>query len=635
MGDDERDDEDDQQSEGWLGTATKVAGLLAGAVAATYVLGGAIIALRLLFEGFSAASVVTLLGQLPRELVMSTALLEAFGPAVIVGIAAALVYGALDRPQPRPVAEGKTPEEADRLTSQPRRTRTFVVLILISTGMMIPALMQALEASGLSEVLLVGAVLFALLVTFSLAAAGWYLIRRTGRKGLSRLPAAAAAGTIWAAMAVIPAVMFSGAVEFEETQACIAGSATAVSGLLVGETSQHLLLATDFEDEESVLSLPADQVTKSEYGDLSSEFICSPPGPATEVTEATAALGEHGSEAEQAMATELRPWLRFDSAERWRPLEVEHFLGERFADGHGHGGCAPGAEPPCPDVSGVGDLDSRIAYLDIHGSRPNGADFATPSDCARPPPVLDCVGGEDSAIYYRRTSHAGQWYWDYWWFLRYNDYSGRFNACVVVCGDHEGDWEGITLITTASTEPEIVGAIYATHKERIKVPAAALPRVGSHPLVFVADGTHASYPFRCASGCHQYSTLAGFNLPEDPHDGAAPWANNRDESCAAAECVQPLPEAADAAGAESLPFAGAWAAWSGLWGETCHNGCSGRKQEYESSPRSPGRQTRYQCPWVATRIAMPGVGEGTQQNSKKVGDVARQLAACEAQRGGL
>jgi hypothetical protein len=634
VGADEQDGDEDEATEGWLGTATKVAGLLAGAVAATYVLGGAILALRLLFEGFSAASVVALLGQLPRELVMSTALLEAFGPAVTVGVAAALVYGALDRPKPRPIPEGKTPEQVDRLTSQPRRTRTFVVLGVISIGLMIPAFSQALEATGLSQVLLSVAVLFALLVTFALAAAGWYLIRRTGRKGLSRLPAAAVAGTIWAGMAVIPAVMFSGALEFEEAQACTTGSTTAVSGLLVGETSQHLLLATDFEDEESVLSLPADQVTKSEYGDLSSEFICSPPGPETEVAEATAALGDHGSDAERGMATELRPWLRFDSGERWRPLEVGHFLGERFDDGSGHGGCAPGAEPPCPEVSGVDDLGKGIAYLDIHGDLPNGDDFGTPSDCARPPPVLDCVSGEDSAIYYRRTSHAGHWYWDYWWFLRYNDYTGRFNACVIVCGDHEGDWEGITLITTPSTDPEILGAIYATHKERIKIPAAALPLAGTHPIVFVARGTHASYPFRCAGNCHQYSTLAGFNLPEDPHDGAAPWADNRDESCAAVECVRPLPEAVPA-GAESLPFAGAWAAWSGLWGETCHNGCSGRKKGYESSPRSPGRQIRYGCPWVATRIAMPGVGADTQQNSRKAGDTARQLAACAAQRGGL
>ena len=628
---------EETEEEGWLGTATKVAGLIAGAVAATYVLGGLIIALRLLFEGFSVGSAVTLLGQLPRELVMTTALLEALSPAAIVGVTAALVFGAVDGPRKRrPVPDGKTDEEADRLLTQPRRKRTLALLCTISLVLMIPAFLQAVDASGLSEVLLLGAVVYAFLVTFALAAAGWYLIRRSARRGLSRLPAAALGGVIWAGMAVIPATMFAGGLEFERAQACTTDSPIAVEGLLVGETSDHLLLATDFEDEESVLSLPAERVTKSEYGDLTSEFICDAPSAETTV-EASAAIGEHGSEAEQELAAKLRPWLRFDGDERWRPLEVGAFVAERFADGKGHGGCAADADPPCGDIAELGDLGSDVGFIDIHGHRPNGADFGTPSDCARPSPVLDCADGEDSVMYYRRTSHGGHWYWDYWWFFRYNDYTGQVNDCEIICGDHEGDWEGITVITTPSTDPEILGAIYATHKARLSIDPALLPVVGTHPLVFVAEGTHASYPFRCASECDQYLPLPGFTqtrLPDETHDGAVRWAHDSDASCDEIDCVRPLPEA-DSTGADSLPFAGAWAAWSGAWGETCHEGCSGRREGFESSPHSPGRQTRYQCPWVPTLLARPGARDDTRTNSRKVGDVKRQLAACEAQRGGL
>lgn len=622
---------DEDGDNGWLGTAAKVAGLLAGAVAAVYVLGGLIVALRLLFEGFSASSVVTLLGQLPRELVISTALIEALGPAAIVGVTAALVFGAYDGPRDRREPDaGKTDEEADRLLSQPRRKTTIVFIGGISLAMMAPAFLAAGDASGLSQLLLFLAVFYAFLVTFALAAAGWYAVRRSARLHLSRLPAAALGGLIWAGMAVIPATMFAGGLEFERAQVCSDGSATPVEGLLVGETSDHLLLATDFEDEESVLSLPEDRVTKSEYGDLSSDFVCAASG-------ATASLGDHGSDAERTLATKLRPWLRFDSDERWRPLEVDRFAAERFDDGHGHGACAPGEDPPCPDVADPDELNGEVAFLDIHGSRPRGVDFASASlDCARPPPpAVDCNGGEASIMYYRRSTHAGHWYWDYWWLLRYNNYNGRINRCAIVCGDHEGDWEGITVITTATADPEILGAIYATHKERILIGATSLPLVETHPLVFVARGTHAAYPFRCSSDCHQYSKLGGFRLPEESHDGAVLWENNREKECEAAECVRPLPQAALAAAADSPPVAGAWAAWGGLWGETCHNGCRGRRSGYESSPRSPGRQTRFECPWAATRIARPGVGEDARLNSEAAGDTKRLLALCEARLGGL
>src|ERR1700741_2915935 len=88
-----------EPDEDFLTTATKVAGLLAGLIAAVYLLGGVVIALRLLFDGFSAGSMVTLLGQLPRELVITTAMLEVIGLAAVVGIVAALGYGAFSGPR--------------------------------------------------------------------------------------------------------------------------------------------------------------------------------------------------------------------------------------------------------------------------------------------------------------------------------------------------------------------------------------------------------------------------------------------------------------------------------------------------------------------------------------------------------
>lgn len=613
----------------WLGTATKVAGLLAGIVALTYLLGGLVIALRLLFDGFSASAVVTLLGQLPRELVISTALLEVAGPAATVGLAAAIFYGALNGPRRR---RGNN----DRLDRGRCPALTFLVLAAVSIVLTLPAFFQAAGTDGLSVLLFVG-VGAGLIVTFCLAAAGWYLIRRTARKRWPRMIRAVAAGALWAAMALIPAVMLAGALEFERAQVCVSGSPLPVEGDLVGETSDHVLLATDFEDEESILSLPADQVTKSEYGDLTSNFICSVADAADAGQgEADVDLGGHGGDLEVALATGFRPRLLFDRDERWRPLEVSRFLAERFDDGSGHRACASGSGSPCPSATGVTDLrGAAIAYLDLHGEGRDGADFGSPpSDCERAPPAVDCDSGPESVVYYRRTSHEGRWYWDYWWFLRYNDYTGSINRCRLVCGDHEGDWEGVTVITTASLRPMVLGAIYATHKDRVLVDTAVLPVTGDHVDVYVADGTHAAYPFACPHGCKQYAKLT-LNLPEDGHDGFASWTHNDDESCAAALCVRPLPEAAGNEADDSLPRAAAWAAWRGLWGSTCHAGCRGRKSLYEASPRSPGLQVRFRCPWAPTREATPGSGGSGLTRSTKVGDTKRLLAACKAQRGGL
>lgn len=637
-----------EDEEGFLSTATKVAGLLAGAIAAVYLLGGVVIALRLLFDGFSAGSMVTLLGQLPRELVITTAMLEVIGLATIVGIVAALGYGAWDGPKVRrnekdgePVTNWAALRDLDRLTSQPRARRTFLLLVLIALALTGPAIFVALDLVGQSKTDRLGAVGFSFLITLSLVATGWFLLRRLARKKWSRLPKAAAAGGLWAVMALVPAVMLAGLLEFEDAQVCTAGSFAPVEGVLVGETPDHLLLATDFGNEESVLSLPADRVTKSEYGDLTSEFICEPvdaevaAAEAAAAAEAEAALGEHGSEAERELATELRPWLRFDSGEHWRPLEVEDFVAESFEDGQGHRACPTPEAARCPDVDDIEGLKSEVAFLDIHGDGGNGVDFGTPSECEGPSSVRDCVEGESSVVYYRRTTHRGRWYWDYWWFFRYNDYAGKVNKCRFICGDHEGDWEGVTVITTASIRPEVLGTIYATHKDRVMVGAPILPIVGTHSLVFIAKGTHASYPFRCGGECDQYSPLPGFSqthLPEESHDGSTSWPHNREESCEEAECVRPLPEAVNGVN-DSLPFAGSWAAWSGAWGETCYS--KDCPKHHESSPRSPGRQPRYQCPWVPTRLARPGARDATRTGSREVGDMKRLLATCEAQRGGL
>ena len=339
-------------------------------------------------------------------------------------------------------------------------------------------------------------------------------------------------------------------------------------------------------------------------------------------------LGPHGSTAERLLALQFRPRLRFDSAERWRPLAVKPFLIERFAGGHGHGACHQGDRTPCPLIESP-ELQPEIAFIDVYGRIDNGADTYGPpaEECAVAAP-LDCDAGPGSAIYYRRTSHAGRWYWDYWWFLRYNDYNGSRNRCQFYCADHEGDWEGVTVVTTATEKPQLVEAIFAAHSDRILVPLEALLRTGNHIQVFVADGTHAAYAFPCAVDCRQYASKPVVGaLFEEHHDGDAPWAENRDAVCLEHHCLRPLPEEPSDPPA-LFPTPSEWNGWPGHWGASCANGCLADS----ASPSSPGFQSCYICPWVPTRRhtgSTPRLAPlSGQPGSQPIREAAGQVDAC-------
>jgi hypothetical protein len=674
--------------DGPLKTATAIVGLLAGVVAAVYVLGGLTAALRLFFDHFHQDEVVSAVSQLPRETVIATALLGVVGPAAVAGLFAAMVYGLSDRPRPRGVYEKLSKEEwlarsagsgrlgqalrrlswlairllpilhprgplrlpaltseqehtEDRLTAGSKRhvVGLFVFFLVVAAVGVLPALRHAVGEEETGS-LLVPCVIAAVL-TYGVVAAGWHTIRRVARRDWSRGEKALLAGLIWAAIAVIPMLMLSGTKSFVSAQVCTSSAQVPIKGKLIGESSSRVFLEEEFGEEASIVGLPTEQVTRSEYGDLSSTFSCPlTPGQQVRAKVAEDSLEGHGSPEEVKLATELRPRLLFDSHEPWRPIDAGTFVAERFGGGRTHEACdwLPAMHRSRCRPAELGALSPEIGapdYLDIHGSDENGADFASSQRQCHTvtPPAVDCNAGRRAVIYYRRTTHEGRWYWDYWWFLRYNHYIGPFDDCNPVnCSNHEGDWEGITVITTPSRHPEIVGAIYAAHRNRVLANASEIPISGGRPLVFIALGTHASYPYRCVSSCQQYAKLGGtVRLPEGRHDGAVSWGGNDDGDCQRFECVRPLPEV----GPEndlSLPLAGAWAGWPGLWGETCHKGCGWPL--IQGSPRSPGLQIRFECPWAATDWALPARDGSGLSRSEPAGDAERLFAACRAQRGG-
>lgn len=305
------------------------------------------------------------------------------------------------------------------------------------------------------------------------------------------------------------------------------------------------------------------------------------------------------------LAERFRPWLRFDSKERWRPLALTGLFAERSGGAGAHRLCSrSGGKPPCRPVDDLAEFEAALSetgaegattYLDVRGSRVR--DYRSPDRSCRQGRLQDCDEGPTSAIYYRVTSSNERFYVDYWWFLRYNHFPGTSPTCVVptkLCGEHEGDWEGVTLVTAPGDEESLDYVVYAAHDGTFRYPADQLElREGQRPEVFVARGSHAAYPIACSRRiCSQPIAIAGLiDTPETSTDGKRGWGRNGSgcgEPGEPGSCLHPLPPAET--GLTN------WVNWAGLWGATCGKRCQARGPQ---APESPGLQARFQYPWCS------------------------------------
>jgi len=250
------------------------------------------------------------------------------------------------------------------------------------------------------------------------------------------------------------------------------------------------------------------------------------------------------------LALRFRPRLLFDAKERWRPLDVDRFLAEP-----GHQACPPVGAGPCAPFASVAQLTPAVAYLDMRG---NG-----PPDPARPT--------RPSVVYAHVVRMGARTAIDYWWFLRYNAYS---------FARHESDWEGVTVIVNRAAT-KVLAVHFAAHADVWRYDADVPRIVEGRVKVYVANGSHASYPRPCKRLCRQSNPT----LPEARFGGQRSWVGNSAAGCRR-RCVRLLPTGLD--GAPS-----SWNAWDGRWGATTAPAFA--------PPRTPAFQRRYADPFAARR----------------------------------
>ena len=154
----------------------------------------------------------------------------------------------------------------------------------------------------------------------------------------------------------------------------------------------------------------------------------------------------------------------------------------------------------------------------------------------------------------------------YWFFYVYNDWNDR----------HEGDWEMIQLVfdaadAAAALDTEPVQVMYAQHEGGELSDWDGGPsqrRDGTHPVVFVGEGSHAAY----------FSSERWFGKSAQSGFGC-------DDTRAPIDEVSPT--VVHLRGDES------WLAFTGRWGE--------QQPSFNNGPTGPSTKTQWASPvtWVA------------------------------------
>jgi hypothetical protein len=187
----------------------------------------------------------------------------------------------------------------------------------------------------------------------------------------------------------------------------------------------------------------------------------------------------------------------------------------------------------------------------------------------------------------------------YWIFYPYNDFVGGFN--------HEGDWEHINVRLNASQQVD--GVWYAQHNGITFYYPWDISWYGSHPQVWVADGSHASY--RSESECDALIEGADDSCWTNYSQrwftwGGDSWSSDAGIRGGALINMGEMPN-----GGSHQPISGQeWIRYSGRWGEkgsTAHT----------NGPRGPGYQDNWRKDWPYTGGTGGGGGGGECTGSEE------------------
>jgi hypothetical protein len=218
---------------------------------------------------------------------------------------------------------------------------------------------------------------------------------------------------------------------------------------------------------------------------------------------------------EKKLIDEYAPEVRLHPDDWTRPANVDWYLGKvsmRFTHDH------------CPDHQVLAEGKATQANLSrqkhptdnffcFHtgtvyaSSDAHGEFFLQPSDDAVHDGLADPSEWRMYAHVKKSTLVAGGFDVQFWFFYAYDFFHYDLN--------HEADWEHITVTTTASGK--LVSVWYAKHATGTRYQKSDLSWNGTHPIVYSAIGTHASYP-KTGTWTTAYPTMK-----DETKDGGPVW----------------------------------------------------------------------------------------------------------------
>lgn len=182
------------------------------------------------------------------------------------------------------------------------------------------------------------------------------------------------------------------------------------------------------------------------------------------------------------LAQRFEPRLWLTSGERWDPTAVTWYVKQNPK---------PNIDPPFCNARMGGHPPAGCYQI------PPSCDEADPGPCA-------VSGATDSALYYRyvdasidrhdRSASAAAGTWtliEYWIFYNYDSLH-----TWAVTQWHQSDWEQVSvLVQRRGSSVQPVEVAFSEHCYGAVVPAERVRWTNrSHPVVFVARGSHANYP---------------------------------------------------------------------------------------------------------------------------------------------